>query len=85
MQSLSLLLERYKHLKPHGSEVRSVLSEVIEEECGIPVSCDQIRYRNTVAYISAPSVLKSEILLQKESILTHTLSRLTEEVLSDIQ
>lgn len=78
---LGNLLERYKKIfKPPQASVEKEAIEVVKHVCGIQLLPHQLSY--TVAtktlYIKAPSLLRSELLMHRSTIVTELRTRLGE-------
>lgn len=73
------LFDKYKNLlQPPQQTVVSEVIEVIDDICGVRISKQYISYtvtNNTVS-VTAPSILKQEIIRRESEILTHLRGRL---------
>lgn len=79
LTSITSLLDRYRErLRPPQASVEKVVVAVIQEEIGISLRPEQVSY--TVAtktlVLRVPSVLKTELLTKRQTILSVTKQRL---------
>jgi len=69
MKGLHALLEKFAKLTPPNASLRSAVSKSIEESLGIIVPMSHVVIKNSVAYVDAPPMARSEIALHKSAIL----------------
>lgn len=70
MKSLSEILLRHPIPGLRQSERGRVCAEVIQNALTIPIKAEQIVYKNNILTFKVPSVMRSEILLNKNKLLT---------------
>jgi len=73
------LFEAYKkRLKAPQRTVVQCFVEVVEDVCGIALKASQVRYTPAARTVtlSLPGQIRTEILLQKDEVLTHLKGRL---------
>lgn len=68
MRQLSQLLERFKNLTNTDKIKKQLIVEIIESN-KIPINIDQITIKNNILFIKTQSIIKTEILINKEIIL----------------
>lgn len=78
MRGIGDFLSRYLGLRAPGAALADALREALLELFGEDVPTDRIRIAGGVAFIQAPSVLKSEIAMRKEELLKVVFSKVGE-------
>ena len=70
MEIVKNLLSRYRNITPPEQHIKQALKDAIMDVCGVEVSLDGIQIQNNNAFITVPSVVKSEIFEQQKSVLS---------------
>ncbi len=70
MKSIGNFFEKFKKIISDSEEGKKVLAEAIHGETGINISLEKIKIKDKIAYVSTSPVVKSEIVLKKEKILS---------------
>ena len=69
MQTIGSFLDRYKNfVTPPVAAARAVCG-AIQQATGVRLQESQVRVQNGNAYLTAPGIIKSEIILNKKAIL----------------
>lgn len=78
IKPLGDLFAKYKNLKAPQQHVVSTFVEVVEDVLEITLKNEFVRYtpHSKTLSVTAPSPIKSELLLHKQEILTHVKGRL---------
>jgi len=69
MQTIGTFLNRYLNFTPPPIAAARAVCAAIQEKVGITLGETQVRVQHGVAYITAPGIIKSEIMLNKKAIL----------------
>jgi hypothetical protein len=69
MDGIKLYLERFKNLLPPDDQLKTLLVEIIKEECGVSLEKKSITVSRWSVFVKAPAAAKSEIYLHREQIL----------------
>ncbi|MDO8493302.1 MAG: hypothetical protein Q7S19_02045 [bacterium] len=78
MQKINGYLERFKRLTIPNEEVRKKLLGIIEEVVGVQIEIKDILIKNKIAHIKTGAMVKSEIFLNKRSILDRLIGEITD-------
>lgn len=73
MKSIGNFLSRYLGLRPAGEAHANAVAGAIAQILGEKLPEGSIYVRGSVAYLSAPSVVKNEVALRKKEILAAVL------------
>lgn len=76
MDGIKLFLERFKNLLPPDDQLKTLLVEIIKEECGVPLDKKSITVNRWSVFVKAPAAAKNEIYLHQEKILERLASSL---------
>lgn len=70
MKKVSEYLTLFRKLTPPHRAIKRSTTQIIKQQLGITLSEHDVGVRAGIVYVSAPSVLKSEISLNKERLVT---------------
>ncbi len=70
MQKITNFLQRFKGIALPNERERTAILTVIKKEVGIDLNLKDITVRNSIAYIKATGIARSEIFLNKRKILS---------------
>ncbi|MEK7178947.1 MAG: hypothetical protein AAB727_01690 [Patescibacteria group bacterium] len=85
MEKLSAFTEKFKNLTPPDDALRSIVARILAEELGIEIKKSNIRVHNAVVYIKAPSLIKNEIFIRRESLLKKIRAESGKKTVADIK
>ena len=69
MQTIGSFLDRYKNFLPPPIAAARAVCGAIQQTIGVRLQEAQVRVQNGNAYLTAPGIIKSEIILNKKAIL----------------
>jgi hypothetical protein len=69
MKSLSLFLERYTKMTPPDMVIRDSVVTLFSNHFSYSISREQVTVRSQIVYVDCPSLIKSEIALNKRELL----------------
>jgi len=69
LQTISLFLDRFKHLLVSEVAVREVVREIIQKEMNISLDVKNIKFKNATVHITASPLLKNELYMKKTLIM----------------
>lgn len=72
-------LDRFKNIAPRDAHIKRALCEIVQLRIGITIEPSALSVQNGIVYINAHGIMKSEIALQKKTILTELGERLGNE------
>jgi hypothetical protein len=78
-------LEKFKKIIFLGDEINKKIIEIITQKTSFPVELNMIKIKGDIIYIQGPSMLRSEILMRKELILSELSKTITERNFRDIR
>lgn len=67
--SIANYLEKFEKITPPERELRYATSKEVKESLGMEVNPEDISFKNGIIYIKAHPVIKSEVNLNKTSII----------------
>lgn len=87
LNNLSQYLKKFSAAVPKDKIIKEALQEIIKDEVGYgDLKKTDIRIQNTIAWISAPGVVKHAITLKKQSVLAKLQEQLPDNIsIRDIQ
>ncbi len=83
-KSISSFLENFNRLPLPESEVKKRFNETLTE-CGVSGACSHVAIQGKIARISASSVLKHYLLLNKERVLEKFRQKMPGRTIEDIR
>jgi hypothetical protein len=82
---ITAFFDKFKKILTEGDVVRSAIAEVVSKHISITITTTEIKTKGTIIYISGSPVLRNEILLRKEAILTELLLLIPGSRFTDIR
>jgi hypothetical protein len=70
MKALSQFFERYTRMAPPDMIIRDSVVNLFREQFSYSISKDQVKVRSQIVYVDCPSLIKSEIALNKKELLS---------------
>ncbi|MDP6387900.1 MAG: hypothetical protein QGG63_01325 [Candidatus Pacebacteria bacterium] len=79
-------MEKFKKITPPDKLVKEVCIDTVKKIVGIDIEKDNIDVRNGIIFISADSIIKSEIFLKKNEIIKNLTQKLSsKKIIKDIR
>jgi len=85
MKALSQFFDKYKNIAPPDVVIRDSVVLLFDEYFSFPITREQVKVRSGVVYIDCPSLVKSEVFLNKKKILDELLRRVSPHRVRDIR
>jgi hypothetical protein len=85
MFNISSYLEKFKRLEPPGDSVKIVAQDVIFEVVGVKIEKKDMSVKDSVLFLSVPSIIKNEVYMNKRGILEKVNGLLKEKMIKDIR
>ena len=82
--NISGLLERFKNLKPSDTYVKEAFIDVMKEVMNVEMHKEEIKVQGKNIYLSVHPALKTEIHLQKKSVLEALKNKLQKHEVENI-
>ena len=84
MQNIANFFKKFKNIRPTSGVVKVVVLDVLKK-MNIPILGDEIVYSGGVVYIKSSQIIKSEIFINKKSILDEIENKLNKRIVVDIR
>ena len=78
-------LEKFKKIIFQGDEINKKIIEIITKHTSFPIELNMIKIKGDIIHIKGSSMLRSEILIHKESILSELSKTITDRNFRDIR
>lgn len=78
-------LEKFKKIIFLGDEINKKIIEIIKKNTSFNLELDMIKIKGDIIYIKSSPMLRSEILIHKESILSELSKTITDRKFRDIR
>ncbi len=85
MFNISTYLEKFKKIEPEGESAKHAAEKAVFETLGVKIEKKDMSVRNNTLHISATAALKSEIFMNKRTILKRSQEGVKKGDLGDIR
>ncbi len=85
MYNIASFLEKFKNVGLKERLAREVIAQIVSEECGVPVSINDVQYKNAIATLKIPLSIKSQVFIKKGRILKRCKEELAGTVVLDVR
>ncbi|PCI20464.1 hypothetical protein COB64_01970 [Candidatus Wolfebacteria bacterium] len=85
MKALHSFLDKFKRILKDDREIIDTIIKTIQESIGVELKSGDIKIQNKILYIKTNPIIKNEMYLKKDSILTTLRSRITNKIINDIK
>ena len=82
---INLFLDKFKKILSQGENSKALIVEIISKKISFQIEPQQIKIKGSVIHINGSPMLRNEILMKKEGILSELQLQLTDRRFTDIR
>ena len=82
---ITTFLEKFKKILSQGEMANAVIAETISKHISYPIALANIKTKGTVIYVKCSPLVRSELLMHKQAILSELQNKLTDRNFSDLR